>query len=118
MGINQIHHMHIVTNAGAIRRGVVGAMDHQRLAFARNHIQYDRHKMGFGLMLAMNLGVLPDVDSASPLTDLKGRGLWLAAGAGYEDNTLHMNNGGLTEPQIQGGVPLGTNVCNQSPICP
>ena len=34
--------------------------------------------VGFGLMLAMNLGVLPSVDSGSPLTDLKGRGFWLA----------------------------------------
>jgi Cu+-exporting ATPase len=33
--------------------------------------------VGFGLMLAMNLGVLPVIDSVSSLTDLHGRGFWL-----------------------------------------
>jgi len=33
--------------------------------------------VGFGLMLAMNLGVLPAIDSGSSLTDLHGRGFWL-----------------------------------------
>jgi Cu+-exporting ATPase len=34
--------------------------------------------VGFGLMFAMHLGILPPVDSRSSLTDPAGRGFWLA----------------------------------------
>jgi Cu+-exporting ATPase len=50
---------------------------------ARHHIHQSIRRailaacVGFGLMLAMNLGVLPAIDSGSSLTDLHGRGLWL-----------------------------------------
>ena len=50
---------------------------------ARHHIHQSIRRaalaacVGFGLMFAMNLGVLPVVDSGSSLTDLHGRGFWL-----------------------------------------
>jgi Cu+-exporting ATPase len=50
---------------------------------ARHHIRQSIRRatlaagVGFGLMLAMNLGLLPAVDSGSSLTDLHGRGFWL-----------------------------------------
>ena len=50
---------------------------------ARHHIRQSMRRValavgvGFGLMLAMNLGVLPAVESGSSLMDLHGRGFWL-----------------------------------------
>jgi Cu+-exporting ATPase len=50
---------------------------------ARHHILHSIRRaalaagVGFGLMLAMNLGALPAVDSGSSLTELQGRGFWL-----------------------------------------
>ena len=50
---------------------------------ARHHIRQSIRRatlaagVGFGLMLAMNLSLLPAVDSGSSLTDLHGRGFWL-----------------------------------------
>ncbi len=50
---------------------------------ARHHIRLSIRRavlaagVGFGLMFAMHLGVLPAIDSGSSLTDLRGRGFWL-----------------------------------------
>ena len=50
------------------------ARDHIRLSIRRAVLAAG---VGFGLMLAMHLGVLPAIDSGSSLTDLRGRGFWL-----------------------------------------
>jgi Cu+-exporting ATPase len=72
-------------DAGLTARIVEDTEDPYRLQEqqAHHHIRQSIRRaalaagVGFGLMLAMNLGGLPTVDSGSPLTDLQGRGFWL-----------------------------------------
>jgi len=45
-------------------------------------------------------------------------GVMLSAGVGYARNALYNNNGGNTNPQANGGVEIGTNVCGTTTDCP
>jgi hypothetical protein len=38
--------------------------------------------------------------------------------SGYANNVLHSNNGGNSNPQLYGGVQMGTNVCGGDAVCP
>lgn len=37
---------------------------------------------------------------------------------GYAHNALTGNNGGDANPQVEGGIELGTNLCGADTICP
>ena len=47
-------------------------------------------------------------------------GVGLAADSltGYKDNQFNSNNGGNTNPQVSGGIEIGTNVCGGDTTCP
>lgn len=38
--------------------------------------------------------------------------------AGYVNNVLNDNNGGNANPQLSGGVQMGTNICGGDTVCP
>ena len=57
MGIDQIHHMDIVADAGAVRRGVIRAIDGQGVPFASCGLDHHRNQMGFWLMPFTHLGI-------------------------------------------------------------
>jgi hypothetical protein len=47
----------------------------------------------------------------------EGFGLQLAGGSGYSENVLYLNNGGNANPQVSGGIQMGTNICGVA-ACP
>mmetsp|Transcript_17998 Transcript_17998/g.27417 ORF Transcript_17998/g.27417 Transcript_17998/m.27417 type:complete len:246 (+) Transcript_17998:11501-12238(+) len=57
MGIDQVTHMHIVANAGAIRRLVVRAINRQRITFTGDSVQHQRDQMGLGLVKLTDLSL-------------------------------------------------------------
>ncbi len=46
------------------------------------------------------------------------QGLLLGTSSGYGNNVLTENNGGNANPQVDGGLEIGTNVCGLDTICP
>lgn len=38
--------------------------------------------------------------------------------SGYANNVFNANNGGNANPQVAGGVQMGTNICGGDAICP
>jgi hypothetical protein len=42
----------------------------------------------------------------------------LVVDTGYGNNVLTGNNGGNANPQVFGGIEIGTNVCGTDTICP
>jgi hypothetical protein len=38
--------------------------------------------------------------------------------SGYANNVLNDNNGGNANPQLFGGVQMGTNICGGDTVCP
>ena len=56
MGLDQIHHMNIVAQAGAVRGGVIGAMQGQRRPPPGDRIQHQRDQMGLGAVELADLG--------------------------------------------------------------
>ena len=47
-----------------------------------------------------------------------GFGLKLGPNTGYANNVLTENNGGSANPQVDGGIEMGTNVCGNDTTCP
>lgn len=47
-----------------------------------------------------------------------GRGLSANASTGYKDNQFNNNNGGNANPQVSGGIEIGTNICGGDTTCP
>jgi parallel beta-helix repeat protein len=47
-----------------------------------------------------------------------GFGMFLDGDAGFKDNVFTENNGGSANPQVSGGIQLGTNICGGDTICP
>lgn len=45
-------------------------------------------------------------------------GLTLVGGSGYRSNVFTGNNGGDANPQVSGGLQLGSNVCGTDLVCP
>jgi hypothetical protein len=45
-------------------------------------------------------------------------GLLLSSQSGYGSNVLGENNGGSANPQVSGGLQIGTNVCGFNTTCP
>ena len=45
-------------------------------------------------------------------------GLGLIATGGYEGNVIRNNNGGDANPQVSGGIEIGTNLCGANTTCP
>jgi len=50
--------------------------------------------------------------------DNRREGLFLGVSSGYGNNVLTENNGGNANPQVDGGIEIGTNVCGLDTICP
>jgi hypothetical protein len=48
----------------------------------------------------------------------RGVGLNLDPDGGYGDNVLTLNNNGADNPQVAGGLQIGTNVCGTNTTCP
>ncbi len=46
------------------------------------------------------------------------QGLLLGSSSGYGNNVLTENNGGNANPQVDGGLEIGINVCGLDRICP
>jgi hypothetical protein len=42
----------------------------------------------------------------------------VTSGAGYAQNNFDSNNGGNTNPQVQGGIEIGINICGGDTVCP
>lgn len=47
-----------------------------------------------------------------------GFGLNLGLNSGYSNNTIIENNGGNANPQVSGGIEIGTNICGTNIVCP
>jgi hypothetical protein len=47
-----------------------------------------------------------------------GVGLQFGAGSGYANNVVEQNNGGSGNPQVSGGLEIGSNVCDGDLVCP
>lgn len=43
---------------------------------------------------------------------------FISSDSGYGDNVINDNNGGNANPQVSGGVQIGTNVCGGDATCP
>ncbi len=50
--------------------------------------------------------------------DNRRRGLFLGVSSGFGNNVLTENNGGNANPQVDGGIEIGTNVCGTNTIYP
>lgn len=61
---------------------------------------------------------LAGVIRGNVVADNDGLGLELGPTSGYADNTLISNNGGSSNPQVSGGIELGTNICGTDTNCP
>jgi hypothetical protein len=55
---------------------------------------------------------------SNTVRDSVGFGLRLDENAGYRDNVLTNNKGEGDNPQVQGGISLGSNVCGSDTVCP
>jgi len=47
-----------------------------------------------------------------------GYGLIVSGSGGYANNVVNSNNGGNTNPQVSGGIQMGTNICGGDTTCP
>jgi hypothetical protein len=47
-----------------------------------------------------------------------GFGLLLTPNSGYVQNVITQNNGGTGNPQVSGGIEIGTNLCDTNTTCP
>ena len=59
MRLCKVSHMHIVPHAGAVRRGIIRAMQRQRRALARHRLQHkgDQMRLGGVLFAHLTLGI-------------------------------------------------------------
>ena len=56
VGIDQIHHMDVIAGAGAVRRGIIRAVDGQGIPFASGGFDHRRDQMGFWLVPFTDFG--------------------------------------------------------------
>jgi hypothetical protein len=47
-----------------------------------------------------------------------GSSMGRSGGTGYGNNQFSNNNGGNANPQVSGGIEMGTNICGGDTTCP
>jgi hypothetical protein len=76
---------------------------------------------GTGLQLELGNGISCSRCTVigNVVADVKGFGLLDSSGVtGYANNQFDNNNGGNANPQVSGGIEIGTNICGGDTTCP
>ena len=86
------------------------------------HVELTGTVTGNNVIYNKGHGIFADKEGTvvlrNSVSDNTGFGLRLGPANGYANNVLTNNNGGNANPQVLGGIEIGTNLCGSDTTCP